>query len=141
VLPSDAPEPTVVVRRVRQMAGYSSDGFSSSFELVATPMLFIGLGHLVDRWVGTTWVFAVVFGMFAVAGTFAKQWFVYDARMTAQEENLRNKRANEADAAAARRAESDAALTAEREELQAHLAASRPTDAFDASILGMGAAS
>jgi hypothetical protein len=136
VPPTDAPEPTVAVRRVRQMAGYSSDGFSSSFELVATPMLFIGLGHLVDRWVGSRWAFAVVFGLFAIAGTFAKQWYVYDARMTAQEENLWNKRANDADVAAARRAESDARLRAERDELEAHLAASRPADAFDSSILG-----
>lgn len=61
------------------------DGMSRAFELVATPLLFAGLGYLVDRAVGTTPVFSIVLGLFAVAGVFARMWYGYDAEMRAHE--------------------------------------------------------
>jgi hypothetical protein len=61
------------------------DGMSRAFEIVATPLLFGGLGHLVDRLVGTTPVFVVALGLFGVIGTFVRLWYGYDTEMRAHE--------------------------------------------------------
>jgi hypothetical protein len=110
------------------MAGYSGDGFSSSFELVASPALFIFGGMFLDRKLGTGWVFAAVLGALGIAGTVAKQWFVYNARMQAQEDNLRLARQEAAETAQVQRQLQDDERAAEQAELAAYLAANRPVD-------------
>jgi hypothetical protein len=119
---------TPVARRARRMAGYSGDGFSSSVELVATPVLFILGGMFLDRKFNTGWVFAAALGTFAVVGTVAKQWYVYNARMQAQEDNLRLARQEADQLAAAQRQAQDDVLAAEQAELAAYLAANRPAE-------------
>ncbi len=118
------------------MSGYSGDGFASSVEMVATVVLFVLGGAALDRWLGTSPWFAVGFGLFAVVGTMAKQWFVYNARMELQEENLRLSRAEAAAGAAVQREAADAALVAERDALSDHLALQRPADSLDINSLG-----
>jgi hypothetical protein len=110
------------------MAGYSGDGFSSSIELVVTPVLFILGGMFLDRKFGTGWVFAAVLGALGIAGTVAKQWFVYNARMEVQEDNLRLARQEAAEIAEAKRQAHNDRLAAEQAELAEYLAANRPAD-------------
>jgi hypothetical protein len=117
------------------MAGYSQDGFSSSIEMVVTPILFVLGGLWIDRRIGTGWIVAAVFGTIAIAGTVAKQWYVYDARMKAQERELRVGREAAAAEAATVRAARDAQLAVEREELLAHLDANRPVDGLASDLL------
>jgi hypothetical protein len=132
--PSTDQNLTPVARRARRMAGYSSDGFSSSIEMVATPVLFILGGMFLDRRLGTGWILAAALGTFAVIGTVAKQWFVYNARMQAQEENLRLARQEQSDEAQAVRNAHQTRLAAEQAELAAFLAANRPVDAASIKV-------
>lgn len=104
--------------------------------MVATVVLFVFGGVALDRWLGTTPWFAVGMALFSVGGTMAKQWFVYDARMKAQEENLRLARDEAAATTKAQRDEADALLAAERDSLADHLATQRPADSLDIDSLG-----
>lgn len=54
---------------------------SRGFEFAATPAVFAGLGWLVDRWLGTPFVFTIAFLVFGVVGMFVKVWIGYDADM------------------------------------------------------------
>ena len=65
------------------------DGMSHAFELVATPLVFGGIGLLVDRIAGTSPVFVIVLGLFGVVGTFARFWYGYDAEMRGHEAQAR----------------------------------------------------
>ncbi len=118
------------------MPGYSGDGFASSVEMVATVVLFVLGGVALDRWLGTAPWFAVGLGVFSVVGTMAKQWFVYNARMELQEENLRLVRQEAAAKATADRSAAEAKLVAERDALSDHLASQRPADSLDLNSLG-----
>jgi hypothetical protein len=149
IVPSTSPQPsnassqTSVLQRVvvgkgprpQGPNGYTGDGFSSSIELVAVPVLFIVGGLALDRWMGTRWIFAAALGAFAIAGTIAKQYYVYTARMKSQEESLRSSRAELADLHAQLHDAKNAELAAEQAELAAHLAANRPTDAIEIGAL------
>ncbi len=57
-----------------------------AFELVLAPMLFAGIGYLVDRWLGTGPVVAIAFGAFGIVGVFVRSWYGYVAEMRAHEE-------------------------------------------------------
>lgn len=61
------------------------DGMSRAFELVATPLVFGGVGYLIDRVAGTAPMFVVTLGLFGVVGTFLRVWFGYDAEMRSLE--------------------------------------------------------
>lgn len=58
-----------------------SDDAARGIELAVTPVLFGGLGWLLDAWLGTGPWLAIALGTFAVVGTIAKMWFGYDAEM------------------------------------------------------------
>jgi hypothetical protein len=118
------------------MSGYSGDGFASSIEMVATVVLFVLGGVALDRSLDSGPWFAVGFGVFAVAGTMAKQWFVYNARMEAQEANLRLAREEAAAAARAEQAIVREAVEAEQAQLAQHLATQRPADALSLETIG-----
>ena len=64
--------------------GYSN-GLARGFELVITPMIFGGIGWLLDGWLGTGHLLAIALGVFGVAGIFAKLKLGYDADMTKAE--------------------------------------------------------
>lgn len=65
------------------------DGMSRAFELVATPMVFGGIGYLVDRLAGTMPIFTVLLGAFGIVGTFVRAWYGYDAEMRSIEQTGR----------------------------------------------------
>lgn len=64
--------------------GYA-DGLARGLELALVPVVFGGLGWLLDRWLSTDRVFTLVLAVFGVVGIFVKMWLQYDAEMTREE--------------------------------------------------------
>jgi F0F1-type ATP synthase assembly protein I len=56
-----------------------------AFELVVTPLVFGLLGWLVDRWLGTGRLFALVLGLVAVIGMMLRMYFGYQVEMERHE--------------------------------------------------------
>jgi uncharacterized membrane protein len=70
-----------IQRSRRELHRGFGDALSRAFEFAATTLVFLGLGWLVDRWLGTTPVFMIVLAVFALVGQFVKLWYAYDAEM------------------------------------------------------------
>jgi ATP synthase protein I len=75
----------VDLRERRELNNGFGDALSRAFELAATPAIFGGLGWLVDRWLGTSPLFLIVFFFFAVAGVGYMTWFRYESEMQEHE--------------------------------------------------------
>lgn len=73
--------------RREQRETYNGFGntLARAFELAVTPLVFLGLGHLLDRALGTGPVFAVAFVALALAGSFARMYYRYDQEMRRHE--------------------------------------------------------
>ena len=56
------------LRAKQQLNRGYSDGMARGIEIVVTPLIFGGIGWLLDGWLGTGPVLAIVFGIFGVAG-------------------------------------------------------------------------
>ena len=56
-----------------------------AFELVVTPTLFALIGHFIDRWLGTRFVFAVALGIFCVVGMSIRMFYGYVEAMKQHE--------------------------------------------------------
>jgi F0F1-type ATP synthase assembly protein I len=69
----------------RQLNRGYGDGLSRAFEIVLTPVILGYFGSLIDRWLGTSPAFTIVFVVLAVAGLFVKLWLGYDREMRAHE--------------------------------------------------------
>lgn len=50
-------------------------------EFALAILLFLGLGYLMDSWLGTQPLFMIVMFLVAVIGQFAAMWYRYDASM------------------------------------------------------------
>lgn len=60
----------------------TSDSLTHGIDAALVVALFLGLGFLLDRWLGTTpWVTIGLF-LLAMVGVFARSWYQYEARMT-----------------------------------------------------------
>jgi F0F1-type ATP synthase assembly protein I len=75
-----APPASGLTEQGKLYQGYG-DGMSRALEFALTPAIFCGLGYLLDRWLGVVPVFSIVLFLVAVAGMFAKTWYIYEARM------------------------------------------------------------
>ncbi len=51
------------------------------------PLVFAGLGWLVDRLFGTGWVFVAAFAVLGLVGTFVKLYYRYSYQMLQLEES------------------------------------------------------
>jgi F0F1-type ATP synthase assembly protein I len=72
----------------RQLNRGYGDALSGAFEIAITPVLFGGLGYLLDSWLDTAPVFMISLGLFAITGVFVKMWFVYDRQMGEEEQQV-----------------------------------------------------
>jgi F0F1-type ATP synthase assembly protein I len=54
-------------------------------EMVGTPMIFGLLGWLLDRWLGTSPVFALVLFLFGIVGMAVKTYYAYAEKMKREE--------------------------------------------------------
>jgi F0F1-type ATP synthase assembly protein I len=72
--------------RARQQLnqGYA-DTLARGFEFAAVPVVFGGIGWLLDRQFGTSPLFTIALVVFGFAGMFAKLWIGYDAAMKREE--------------------------------------------------------
>ena len=61
------------------------DALARAVEFVAAPAAFGFLGHLVDGLAGTEPLFTVVLVVFALAGTFVRSYYAYEAAMNEHE--------------------------------------------------------
>lgn len=61
------------------------DGLAAAFELAVTPLVFGGLGLLVDRRLGVTPLFTIVLFLVALVAKFVVMWSSYEQRMRAEE--------------------------------------------------------
>lgn len=59
---------------------------TGAFELVLTPLIFAGIGVLIDRALGTAPLVALVFGLVGFAGACYRLYLEYTARMKKAEE-------------------------------------------------------
>jgi len=67
--------------------GFGS-GTARAFELAVTPVIFGFLGHLLDRALGTSPVFLIVFVLFCVAGLGVRMYYGYVHQMSEHEAKL-----------------------------------------------------
>jgi F0F1-type ATP synthase assembly protein I len=65
------------------------EGFTYAFEFAVTTALFLGLGWLIDRWVGTEPVFMIVFSVLGLVGQSLRLYYTYEAKMKALEADRR----------------------------------------------------
>ncbi len=63
----------------------SDDSLGRGMDAALTLLVFLGLGALIDRWLGVFPVFTIVLVVFAAVGTFVRMKFVYDAAMERHE--------------------------------------------------------
>jgi F0F1-type ATP synthase assembly protein I len=61
------------------------DAFGRGMDAAITLAIFVGIGYLVDRWLGTTPVFMIVLVLLASVGLFLKLKYSYEASMREQE--------------------------------------------------------
>ena len=67
------------------------DNIGRGIEFVVGLVVFLGLGYLLDRWLGTKPIFMIVMFAFAVVGNFVKMWLGYDAKMREHEAEMKAK--------------------------------------------------
>ena len=82
-------------RRVRVLSSVANgsgalneDGFTTAMELALTPLVFGAVGFAVDRAVGLTPLFTIVFSLWAFTVVAWMTWRRYDDKMTRLEGEL-----------------------------------------------------
>lgn len=70
--------------RRRPGAG-SDDSLGRGMDVALTLLVFLGLGALIDRWLGIFPVFTITLMLFAAIGSFIRMKYVYDAAMERHE--------------------------------------------------------
>ena len=59
----------------------ADDGLVRAIELVATPLIFAGIGWLLDRWLGTTPLFILALAALALIGKVLAEYYRYSYAM------------------------------------------------------------
>jgi F0F1-type ATP synthase assembly protein I len=68
-----------------RVAPGSDDSLGRGMDMALTVLVFLGLGALIDRWLGLFPVFTITLVLFASIGMFVRMKFVYDATMERHE--------------------------------------------------------
>ena len=77
------------VNRPSDQSGSVDSGLGQGMEMALTVAVFLGLGWLADRALGTSPTFMVVLVIFGMVGQTARMWFTYDAHMRTLEAQRR----------------------------------------------------
>jgi len=83
--------------------GPSGDSLGRGMDIALTLLVFLGLGALIDRWLGIFPVFTISLVVIASLGTFLRLKYTYDAtmeRLEAERRNSMSARSNLTDRAA-----------------------------------------
>ena len=67
----------------------NTDTLGRGMDTALTLLVFLGIGALIDRWLGVFPLFTIVLVVLAAVGTFIRMKFVYDAEMERHEAELR----------------------------------------------------
>lgn len=77
-----------------------NNGFSlalgKAVEIVLTPLIFAGVGHLIDRWLGIGPVFAIGLGAFTLGYVCWRMYGDYDRQMRVEEDRILGRRPGDA---------------------------------------------
>ncbi len=73
-------------------ASGSDDSLGRGMDVALTMLVFLGLGWLIDRWLGLFPVFTISLVLFAAIGSFLRMKYVYDATMERLEADRAAKR-------------------------------------------------
>ena len=76
-------------RENRRVAPSSDDSLGRGMDVALTLLVFLGLGALIDRWLGLFPLFTIGLVLFASVGTFIRMKVVYDATMERHEAERR----------------------------------------------------
>lgn len=68
----------------------SDDTLGRGMEIALVTLLFLGLGFLVDRWLGTQPIFMIVFSVLVLVAQFIRMQASYQARMEQLEAERRD---------------------------------------------------
>ena len=71
----------------------SDDVVGGGLEIALMVPVFLGLGYLLDRWLGTAPIFMIVMVVLGVIGVFCRLRYAYDERMAEHEAERLAKRA------------------------------------------------
>jgi hypothetical protein len=69
----------------RPVAPSSDDSLGRGMDVALTLLAFLGIGALIDRWLGIFPVFTIGLVVFAAVGSFVRMKVVYDATMERHE--------------------------------------------------------
>jgi len=70
--------------------GHSGDSLGRGMDIALTLLVFLGLGALIDRWLGIFPVFTILLVVIASLGTFVRLKYTYDATMERLEAERRD---------------------------------------------------
>lgn len=76
------------LRAKRELNNGFGETLNRAFELALIPLIFALPGWLLDSWVGTTPLFALVTGGFGLAGVVARILIQYSAKMDQEQAKL-----------------------------------------------------
>lgn len=68
--------------------GAGAGALGHGMDMAITVLVFLALGALLDRWLGTKPLFMIIFVVLALVGRFIKIWFDYDSAMKSHEARL-----------------------------------------------------
>jgi len=68
-------------RAPKSLANGSTDSLGRGMDVALTLLVFLGLGWLLDRWLGTEPLFVIALTVLAAVGQFLRMKYVYDAQM------------------------------------------------------------
>jgi F0F1-type ATP synthase assembly protein I len=63
----------------------TDDAVGKGMDLALSMLLFLGLGYLLDRWLGTRPLFMIVLVALIFVGQMVRFWYEYEAKMKAHE--------------------------------------------------------
>jgi F0F1-type ATP synthase assembly protein I len=59
----------------------AADNLGRGMDFALVTLVFLGIGYVLDRWLGTRPLFMIGLVVFAMVGQFVRMWFEYDAAM------------------------------------------------------------
>lgn len=59
----------------------TDDKIGKGIDVALVMLVFLGIGYLLDRWLGTKPLFMISLAVLALIGEFVRFWYDYDARM------------------------------------------------------------
>ena len=71
----------------RQLNQGFGAALNNAFEIALVPLVFAGIGWLVDHVLGTGWLFTAILAVVGLVGTFVKLYYRYSYQMLQLEES------------------------------------------------------